>query len=319
MTSLHEVSIGLDLGGTKFLAALVDQDGEIIEKVENTESGVAGVSERIIQVIDRLLGKSRIEKERILGAGVASAGIINSESKSIIFSSNLNVSNLKVGDLIGKHFGFPVKMANDANAAALSEYMWGAGKGSQHLVYITISTGIGAGIISDGRLVRGVGENAGEFGHIAVSGDGPLCACGNYGCLEKYASGPAIAEHYRHIVRKANSPEEIDFPITAQQVAELASRGNSIAIKSFERAGYYLGIGLTSLIHLLNPDTVVMGGGVMNASQLLFPVIKQTIYERAIVSMRDQVQLKPAKFTNDAGVLGAASLFYLEPSKTSIA
>jgi glucokinase len=159
-------------------------------------------------------------------------------------------------------------------------------------------------MISDGRLVTGAGNNAGEFGHISVAAEGPPCACGNRGCLENYASGPAIAACIRG--QKPGKKETY----SAEEAARDADAGDPTALQAFVRAGHYLGIGVTNVIHLMNPGVIVFGGGVVKAAHLLLPSVKNTVAERTIPSMYKQVELKESRFAENAGVLGAASLFY---------
>ncbi|MFF0830098.1 ROK family protein [Brevibacillus sp. NPDC003359] len=230
----EEYAIGLDLGGTKILAGLVDQTGGLIAQKQlptHAEEGEKAVIERVLSATHDVLSASGIHPEKVRGVGIASAGVINSDSGEVIFASNLGWRNVPIGTLIGQRFGLPVQLFNDANAAAIAEWLWGAGVGTRNMIYVTVSTGVGAGIISDGRLVSGRDGSAGEFGHISIDWNGPSYRCGNRGCLENYASGTAIENAARHKLTTAKEPVTNrtlveNGELTAKVISEAALAGD---------------------------------------------------------------------------------------------
>lgn len=323
-----QYAIGVDLGGTKILTALVQNDGTIISRIEvNTDVAQGGdaVVNQVLESIQKILNQNKTIKQDIVGIGVATAGVIDTKKKNIVFASNLGLTDTPIGLLIEERFELPVWIGNDANVAVIGEWIWGAGQGLQNIIYITISTGIGAGFISEGRLITGTSDNAGEFGHISIDINGPKCACGNYGCLENYAAGTAIAKLARQkITGELNLIYEKDSmklsSITSKEVSRAALMEESFAIEILERAGFYIGVGVTNLIHLFNPEIVIFGGGVMNADRILLPIIQNTVKERCIPLMEKKVRLVKSLLGSDAGVMGAAGLIFAElPNKFELA
>lgn len=316
MERTKEYAIGLDLGGTKLLTALIKNSGEITDRVVlNTPSnqGEQAIREQIVTSIQMLLDKTGVSPEQIAGVGVGTAGVIDSRQSVIVQATNLGLYQAPIGAWIKDAFGFPVRIGNDANVAAVGEWLFGAGSGHQDVIYVTVSTGIGAGIISGGHLIKGFGDSAGEFGHISIEPEGPLCPCGNRGCLELYASGTALGRRVERMLEAGEkSPflEEQVLPLTSKEIAQAAAAGDPLAVRAFEETGYYLGIGLTSLIHIFNPELIVIGGGVMNAGQFLLPAVERILQERCIPTMRNQVSIVKSVLGQEAGIKGAAGLIF---------
>jgi len=319
MNPTKEYAIGLDIGGTKILAAVIDQEGQIVRKTEEKtlpELGEAGTIQRILAAVDTLLDSCGEERNHIRGIGIATAGVINSRTTEVVFANNLGWKNVPIGAIITERFQLPAKISNDANAATVSEWLWGAGQGKENLIYITVSTGVGAGIISGGRLITGVTDSAGEFGHISIDLEGPMCTCGNRGCLELYTSGTAIAKQAIQRLENGETSSVLHEKkgsfswITAKEVTEAASLGDPFSRDVVFQVGKWLGAGVTNLIHLFNPEVIVFGGGVMNNGDVLLPVLQETIDERCIPNMARQVQLVKSQVGKEAGVMGAAGLFF---------
>ncbi|GEC90256.1 ROK family protein [Brevibacillus brevis] len=310
----EEYAIGLDLGGTKILAGLVDQDGRIIAQKQlptYAEEGERAVIERVLSATHDVLSASGIHPEKVRGVGIASAGVINSDSGEVIFASNLGWRNVPIGLLIEQRFGLPVRLFNDANAAAIAEWLWGAGVGTRNMIYVTVSTGVGAGIVSDGRLISGRDGSAGEFGHISIDWNGPPCRCGNRGCLENYASGTAIESAASHKLVSTKEPVTDGIlvqngELTAKDICEAALAGDAFFAQIVKQAGFYLGIGAANLIYLFNPEVIVFGGGVMNASALLLPEIEKSMRDRCIPGLVQGVRVALSQIGAEAGVMGAA-------------
>lgn len=316
MNQQHCYALGIDLGGTKLLTALIRSDGHVMDTVEQktaANKGESALKEQIRACIRQLLERAPISRERILGVGIATAGVIDSKRAEIVIASNLGISHAPIGAWIQEEFSLPVLLGNDANVAAVGEWLYGAGSGCGNLIYLTVSTGIGAGIITEGKLVKGAGDSAGEFGHISMDLEGPSCACGNRGCLENYASGTALS---RFVVKRMEEGEASPYlqqrypNITSKEIAEAAAQGDELALNGFARIGFYLGAGVTNLIHILNPERVIFGGGVMQAAEFFMPVVERTIASRCIPKMRERVQLVRSALGAQAGIKGAAGLVF---------
>ena len=220
--------------------------------------------------------------------------------------------NVPVSKIMEKEFNIPTKIDNDVRCAALGELKFGAGKGCQNLICITVGTGIGSGLIINGKLVRGAANAAGEIGHIKLQmNDGPICGCGDCGCLEAFASGPSIVAMAQEYILggKSTKYRELANPeITPYIVAEAAKQGDKVAIKIFEKMGEYIGIGLASVVNLLNPEKIVIGGGVADAGNILFTPLINTLKKRAMPIQAQAVSVVPAQMGNTAGVIGASLL-----------
>jgi glucokinase len=207
----------------------------------------------------------------------------------------------------------PAFVDNDANVAALGEWVFGAGKGARHLVYITIGTGVGGAIILNGALWRGANFAAGELGHVPVNPDGPRCGCGGYGCVEMFVSGPAIAQRAKEFVRRGVKSALADIPsddITAERVAVAAQQGDALARFILAEAGKYLGIALVGIVNLLNPERLIVGGGVAQAGEWLLEPARWELRRRALPTATETIQLVPAALGINAGILGAAALVF---------
>ena len=221
--------------------------------------------------------------------------------------------NVPIAQMIEEAFHIPTRIDNDVRCAALGEMNFGAGKGCQNFVCITVGTGIGSGLVVNGQLVRGAANAAGEIGHIKLQmKDGPICGCGDTGCLEAFASGPSIVAMAQDYLKSGKSTKfrEMagDGEITPYIVAKAAEAGDPVAKRIFTIIGEYVGMGLVSVINLLNPEKVIIGGGVAEAGDLLLEPIRKTVMERAMVVARESVEIVPAELGNSAGVIGASML-----------
>ena len=215
--------------------------------------------------------------------------------------------------MIEDEFHIPTRIDNDVRCAALGELKFGAGRGCENFVCITVGTGIGSGLVINGKVVRGAANAAGEIGHIKLQmEDGPLCGCGDSGCLEAFASGPSIVAMAQEYLKGGKSAKfrELagDGEITPYIVAKAAEAGDPVAKRIFEKMGYYIGMGLTSVINLLNPEKIIIGGGVAECGELLLEPIRRTINERTMKVQREAVEIVPAELGNSAGVIGASML-----------
>ena len=313
---MKKYRIGVDVGGTNVKIALVDKEGGIV--YSNTtptraEMGYEYTISNIKQAINDLMKETKTDKNSIEGIGFGFPGQIDCNEGVVRVLPNIpGWINVPVAKIMEKEFGIPTKVDNDVRCAALGELAFGAGKGCQNLICITVGTGIGSGLIVNGKLVRGADNAAGEIGHIKLQmHNGPICGCGDSGCLEAFASGPSIIAMAQEYILggKSTKYRELANPeITPYVVAEAAKQGDKVALKIFERMGEYIGIGLSSVVNLLNPEKIVVGGGVADAGDILFTPIINTLKKRAMPIQAKSVSVVPAQLGNAAGVIGASLL-----------
>ena len=310
--------LSLDVGGTKLAGAVFDSSGKLLRYSTRLTRSSAD-SKDADSVFDRLagLGESLLRKEGVGGAlkcvGAGCAGPLDSEKGVIYAPPNLHCwDGFPLKERLEKHFGVPAVVDNDANAAALGEQRFGAGRGHSHILYITASTGIGAGLVLDGKVYRGADYGAGEFGHMILARNGPRCNCGGRGCLEAFASGTAIAKRAQREIRRAPDSllagmraEKGEKNLSAKDIFAAARKGDPLASKIVNDAAEYLGIGITSVIHLLNPEIIIIGGGMARAGRLLFEPVRRIVAERAQKSLAENVQIVPAKLGGKAGLYGS--------------
>lgn len=289
----------VDIGGTKIAVGAATEDGTIVSRFECPTEPKRGF-ENAVQRIRDLLRQARASCAKLDGIGVACPGPLDP------FTGVIG----EVGTLPGWHgknlvealqseFGTSVAVENDADAAALAEFRWGAAKDSKKFIYITVSTGIGGGILLDGELYRGVDGAHPELGHQVIDSAGPLCYCSAHGCWESLASGSAMSAWMREQQRGAAL-------MTAADICELAREGNSLALRAVEREGHYLGLGLANLVTLFAPDKIALGGGLMKSSSLFLDIALRTVRETCTQVPIAKTHIVPASLGADAGLLGAA-------------
>jgi glucokinase len=299
---MAEYSIGVDLGGTNLRAAAVRSDGSMLDKISgktDLHEGRDAVISDIVDAIKQL--KHQCEGNTLVGVGIGVPGFILMEEGVIVGSNNLpEFDRFPIRDDIEGKLGTPIFLENDANAAALGEKWIGAGRDVQDLVLLTLGTGIGGGIISDGRVLHGHVGMAGELGHITVVPEGNPCGCGNFGCLEKHASATAIVA----MARMLHLGEEI----TSEQVYELAKNGNEKAQMVFLTMGTILGIALANLINIFNFPLYLLGGGVLAAWDQFAPPMMAEIQKRSFTFRNAKTSVAKATLGNEAGLFGAAYL-----------
>ncbi len=305
--------IGVDLGGTQLRAVLIDRDGQMLsfQRTDTAaESGPAGVITQIEQLITQV--SAGIDRQQILGIGVGTPGPLDPFDGVVLEAPNLpGWINVPLKALLQERTGLPVHVGNDANAAALGEWRFGNGQGTQHFVYVTISTGIGGGVIADSKLLLGYKGIAGEVGHMTIQTDGPMCGCGNIGCWEALASGTALARAAVVALERGHASliNEIanGTPIEGWHIAAAAQQGDSLAQTLMRREGELMGIGLVNLLHMYAPERIALGGGVTKSMALLDPFMRATIAERAMPPYRD-IPIELATLGDKVGVIGAAAL-----------
>jgi glucokinase len=303
---MSEFGIGLDLGGTNLRAAAVDRSGNMIDSV----SGKTAYSEGRDAILSEMVEAISVLRARcgpdLAGIGVAVPGFIQMEEGVIRNSNNLaSLENFPIRDEIGKRLGTPVILENDANAAAIGEKWIGAGKDVKDLVLLTLGTGIGGGIISNGQIIRGALGMAGELGHITVVPNGNPCGCGNRGCVEKHASATAITAMAKLL--------GLGGALTSKQVYDLAIGGNEKAHTIFVSMGEALGIALAMLINTFNFPLYLLSGGVIDAWDLFAPAMIEETRRRSFTYRAALPKIEKAKLGNQAGLFGAAYLPLMKP------
>lgn len=323
MTVREQFIIGIDLGGTNIAAGAMPTDGtrEIAMRMVPTraEEGSAAVVERIVMMIEDVIEQTRAEtgaeRSDFLGVGIGSPGPLDRERGVIIISPNLGWHDFPLRDEVGSRVNLPASLDNDANCATLGEWWCGAARGGRNVVGLTIGTGIGGGLILDGKLYHGVSDAAGEIGHTTIDFTGRRCKCGNYGCLEAYASGSAIAERAREVLDVDGDSILHDLVngdvsrITAAIVFEASKRGDLVALDIVRDTAHFLGVGIANLINIFNPDLVVVAGGVTQAGDLLFDPLRAEVRRRAFKHAVDACKIVPGALPLSAGVVGAVATF----------
>lgn len=314
---MKKYRIGVDVGGTNVKIALVDFDGKII--YSNTvptraEMGYEAGVNNIKQAIKELMQETSATAKTIEAIGFGLPGQIDYKEGLVKNLPNIpGWVNIPLAKIMEEEFSIPTRLDNDVRCAALGELNFGAGKGCENLICITVGTGIGSGIVLNGKLVRGASNAAGEIGHIKMQmTGGPLCGCGDYGCFEAYASGPAIVTMAKEYISGGKSAKYKEMApdgiITPYLVAQAALQGDAVSIQIFKQMGKIIGTGLASVVNLLNPQKIIIGGGVADAGDILLEPIRQTILDRAMPIQGQSVEVVPAQLANSAGVIGASLL-----------
>ena len=319
----QKLILGVDLGGTKIAAALATTQGEIVARGRRPTPAQAGpdaVINSVCATINEVLSAKELQPSRLSGIGIAAAGIIDSANGKVIFSPNLpGWHEVPLREAIEQRFGIPAYLGNDANLAALGEWRFGVEKKVANLIYVTVSTGIGGGIIADGKLYTGACGAAGEIGHMTIDVNGPRCRCGNIGCWETLASGTALAREAVKRITEGARTSIIELvggdvsKIDANIVGLTAKQGDELAQELVSRLGYYFGVGLANLVNIFNPELILVGGGVAKMGDLLLQPAIKVVKERAFSTSANAVEIKPATLGDDSGILGAVA-FVLEHS-----
>lgn len=314
---MKEYYLGLDLGGTKILTGLADSEGKIITRSRrDTEAdlGEDKIIENMIATIEAVLKKADVDRDEVRTLGIGSPGPLDARKGIIIENANLPWKNVPLVEKIESALGIKTLLKNDANAAALGEKWFGAGKNVDNMVYITISTGIGGGAIINRELFSGINDNACEVGHTVIDPNGPLCGCGNHGCLEAFSSGTSIGKRAREAAAAGQSKEMLELAdnivedIDAVICAQAAYQGDQVAQEIFENAGYHLGIGLGNVVNTFNTEMIILGGGVMKASDLFLEKAIKTMEDIALAGSLEMVTVKEAELGSDIGLMGAIAV-----------
>lgn len=319
---MNNYAIGIDIGGTKIAGTLLSRDGRadsIVTCPTNANGPVDAVIDRVIDLIHSLQAKAA---GHVSGIGIGVAAMTDSKRGIVIHASNLKWTNIPLREIILKRLGedweHRIWVDKDTNAAILGEMLYGSGRGSQHLLYVAIGTGIGGGMVLGGHLYHGATEGACDVGHLIIEAEGELCGCGKKGCLETIASGPAIARQIKKaLLRGAESilsTLEIES-ITAREVVEAAKKGDALAQSVINDAGQKLGIAIAYYVDINNPELILIGGSVAVAGDLLLEPIRKTVAKRALPANARAARIILAQFGSDAGAIGAAALVWYKLSE----
>jgi glucokinase len=314
-------ALGIDIGGTNLVVGAVPDDGSAVLGVRTEptrpDRGADQVIDRIVAMAAATIADARRDDPdaEILGAGIGSPGPLDTKRGVVILTPNLGWTNMPLRDRLAERIELPATLDNDANCALMGEWWIGAARDTRHAVAFTLGTGIGGGLIVDGRLVHGASDVAGEIGHMTIDTNGRRCGCGNDGCLEAYASGPAIARRAAESVRAGDGSALLVLAngdpdqITAQTVFDAAAQGDPIALEVVHDTARYLGAGVASVINLLNPEVVVICGGVTRAGDRLFVPLRREVSRRAFKPAVEACRIVPGELPGTAGVVGAAKIF----------
>jgi glucokinase len=294
----------IDFGGTKLIIGLVDDTGRVLSQKQiptPVEEGPEIVAETAAALLTSLCRQESISLSQLDGVGATVPGLVDKEGLQLRWAPTHGWKDIPFAEFLSKHLGVSAVIANDVNACALAEQKFGAGKGVDNLLWMTISTGIGGGLIVNGEIYPGGSGIAGEVGHIVIEEDGPVCGCGNRGCLQAVASGTAITRRAR----------EAGLAVTnSGEAAKLARQGDDRAIQVFREAAVYLGRALSFCFNILNPDIVVLGGGVAQSLDLLLPVIHDTVKSRIIHLPESPPRIVATALGYEAALLGASALVF---------
>ena len=310
--------VGIDIGGTKLATVVADKDGNILQKVRKpteSEKGPRHAVQLLLEMVDEVLDLAALPRADISGIGVSCGGPLDTKTGIIYSPPNLpGWDALPLKEMIESEFHIPTVIENDANASALAEARFGGGRGYDYVLYMTMSTGIGGGIVANGEIYHGANDSAGEVGHQVLLPDGPLCGCGQHGCLEALCSGPAIARRAQaavidqpHTKIVALAEGEIDS-VRSEHVLQAARDGDALAIALVEETAYYMGWGIANLVNILNPQIVLLGTIAVAAGDLLLDPIRRTVTEMAMQRPVEAVKIMPAELGDSIGDLAAISL-----------
>ena len=303
--------IGIDLGATKIALGLIDPGDRIVARRRIPTDGDAGpqvVVGRTAQAVTELAGELPAG-ERVAAVGICTPGPVDHQSGTLIDPPNLQgLHNTPLRQMLSDRLGLPVSLEHDAKAAALGEFHYGAGRGEQSMVYIVVGTGVGAAIIIDGRLYRGLHNSAGEVGHITLDRDGELCPCGSSGCVETYVAGPWLARRYTRGLEQEGREPESPLRITGETVARLAQEGDPLAVRVLAQAGEALGVAVASLAMVLDVDLFVIGSSVARAGDLLLGRARDVVPCCSYDSVSCRVRIVTTELWDDGPILGCGWL-----------
>lgn len=311
------LTIAIDIGGTHIRVAAFEPDSTtpIVHERTRTLADTPGVFDRLVKAIDSIWQDGQVS-----AIGIASPGPLDPYKGTILDTPNIpEWKNFPLASKLSDHFGVPVHLDNDANMAALGEWQYGAGKEYHDLVYLTISTGIGGGVVSNDSLLQGFRGMGAELGHMIIDPNGPPCGCGHNGHIESFSSGPAIT---RHVIEQLKAGQksslQADPNLSAEQIANAAKNGDPLAISAFERAAHYLGIAVANYLAIFDPSILIFGGGVSQVGDLLLKPFKEALHKFVFhPHYLDDLVITTAALGDNAGLLGALALARIKTDENS--
>lgn len=326
MSPFSTYIVGVDLGGTNIVTGAISADGATSHGVHSLPTraalGADAVVERIVEMvkttIDRTIAETGATYSQFAGVGIGSPGPLDREKGIVIVSPNLKWNDFPLRDRVSAPLGMPATLDNDANCATLGEWWMGAARGGRNVIGLTLGTGVGGGIIIDGKLYHGSSDAAAELGHVTIESNGRLCGCGNYGCLEAYASGPAIAARARESIGADGDSALLALSggdlsqLTAAMVYRAAAEGDALAADVVRDTAKFLGTGVANFLNIFNPDVLVLAGGVAQAGDSLFVPLRAEVRRRAFKPAFEACRIVPGTLDGTAGVVGAAAAFLAE-------
>lgn len=309
--------IGIDLGGTKVLTALVDKNtGEVVSSVKKKtrkDKGPSKIVEKIIESVWELLEENKSLRENVDSIGIGVAGQVDRENGILLAAPNLDCFNISLKELLEKEFDIPTFVGNDVEIATLGEIKFGAGKGYKNLVCVFVGTGVGSGIVRDGELYTGATGTAGEIGHIVVDYGGRQCGCGAMGCLEAYASRSAIEKRITGALKKGRNSIILDYmedgkSMSSGMIKKALEQGDELVTQALDEASEYLSAGLASVINFINPELIILGGGLVDAIDYFYNKTILKSHVKALPTPASKIEFKKAQLGDYSGVIGAAFL-----------
>lgn len=315
---MEKYVVGIDIGGTKLATVVADNSGTILTKLRKptfSDKGPEYALKLLFDMVYETVKKAELEMERISAVGVSCGGPLDTKTGIVYSPPNLpGWDAFPLKEKLETEFNIPTTIENDANAGALAEYRFGAGKGYQTVLYMTMSTGIGGGIVIHGEIYHGANDSAGEVGHQILVPDGPICGCGKRGCLEAFCSGPSIARRAKEGIHKNPNSAILKLAngviddVRSEHVLQAAQQGDKLARKLTDETAYYMGWGIANLVNILNPEIVLLGTIAIAAGDLLLDPIRKTVKSMAMTRPANVVRIMPAQLGESLGDLAAISL-----------
>ena len=308
--------IGMDVGGTKLATVVANGKGQILKKIRNpteAEKGAEHVIDRLFGMVHETVHLAGLTLNDVIGIGVSFGGETDTK-KGLVYPHLPGWEAYPMKDKIESEFNLPAIIENDANAGALAEWMFGAGRGYDYVVYMTMGTGIGGGIVANGEIYHGANDSAGEVGHQLLLPDGPPCRCGKHGCLEALCSGPGIARRAQEAIHQKSDTLILELAggdidaVKAEFVVEAAKKNDSLAKRLIEETGFYMGWGITNLANIINPEVVAIGTIAVAAGDLLLNPIRETVKNLAVRRVAEVVKIMPSQLGDFVGDLAAIAL-----------
>lgn len=310
--------VGIDIGGTKLATVVADGEGNILSKIRRptrADKGPEHAIKLLFEMVNETIAQAGVEQEAISAIGVSCGGPLDTKTGVVYSPPNLpGWDAFPLKSRLESEFKIPAIIENDANACALAEYRFGGAKGYDSVLYMTMSTGIGGGIVINGQIYHGANDSAGEVGHQILLPDGPLCGCGKRGCLEALCSGPAIARRAKEAIQKESDTAILTLAnrcidaVKSEHVLAAAQQGDTLALQLIDETAYYMGWGIANLVNILNPDIVLLGTIAIAAGDLLLEPIRKTVSSHAMARPAEAVKIMPAQLGESLGDLAAIAL-----------